>query len=75
MREILVDFTSISFLYINILDVNCFDKLKVVRGNLRTTNTQYILDNGDVTNAIIPIEHSLKGMMEIYILSIEVEVI
>jgi len=62
-------------IYINIPEVNCFDKLRIIRGNLRTTNTQYILDNGDITNAIIPIGHSLKGMMERYILSIEVEVI
>ena len=61
-------------IYINTQKTCCFDEFRLISQCLRTTNTQYILDNGNITNGIIPIGHSLRGIMESYIVSVKIEV-
>ena len=48
---------------------------RVVNECLNVSNTEYILDDESVVCGGIPIGSSLKGIMESYIVSVELEVI
>ena len=62
-------------IYINIPKHKICSKYRVVNQCLKVSNTQYILDDGSIVCGGIPIGNSLKGIMENYIVGVEVEVI
>lgn len=60
-------------IYISDLEIKSLDEFKVVDKSIKATNTQYILDDESITNKIIPVGRSLRGIIENYIVSIKIE--
>ena len=62
-------------IYISIPKQKMCSNYRVVNECLKVSNTEYILDDESVVCGGIPIGSSLKGIMESYIISVELEVI
>ena len=64
-----------SSIYINIPKDKMCSKYKIVNQCLKVSNTQYILEDGFIASKGVPIGNSLNGVIENYIISVELEVI
>lgn len=62
-------------IYISISEDKEIDKYNLINSQIKVINTQYVLENGIVVDVGIPIGCSIKGIIEKYIISIEVELV